>query len=100
MTESEAVDWVRRRLEFEAWLSVLRADASASSVPPEAGLLRGSRPYVLREERGGQDTAVRESPNAVAASNDVGDLEASAPSAGEPVPHLHAPAGAERLQLR
>lgn len=122
MTEDEAVQWVRRRLEFEAWLSALRAAASAaadpsprsgelataatdpcapasSSIPPEAGLPRGSRPYVLTSERGRQDAAVREPANPVAVSDDLGDVESSAPGAGEPVPHLDVPAPAQRLQV-
>lgn len=125
MVENEAVQWVRRRLEFEAWLSALRAAASEAadpsprsaevgdlatgvgdgcgpaslSVPPEPCLPRGSRPYVLTREQGRQDAAVGEPANAVAASDELGDVEASAPGAGEPVPHLDVGARAQRLQL-
>jgi hypothetical protein len=99
MNEKEALQWVRRRLEFEAWLTALRAAASASSVPPEAGLLRGSRPYVVRREQGGQDAAVREPANAVATGDELGDVESSAPGPGEPVPHLDVAARAQRLEV-
>jgi hypothetical protein len=125
MTKDEAMQWIHRRLEFEAWLSALRAaapgavDSSSrsaevgdlatgapdlcaagfSSIPPEASLPRGSRPNVLTSEQGRQDATVRESANSVAASDDLGDVEASAPGAGEPVPHLDVRARRQRLQV-
>jgi hypothetical protein len=33
MTENEAVQWIRRRLEFEAWLNALRRAASGDADP-------------------------------------------------------------------